>query len=124
MTAPKTPEGLKANSRDILTIGKTWGYERTFYNAEYCLKELGFVGPGKETSMHFHLDKHETLYVVSGRLDIEYIVDKLTHRRRLSSGMTFVVPRGLPHKLIVIDTPTIVIEGSTFDFPDDSIRIG
>ena len=108
-------------------VSKTWGYELHYKNDEdYCCKLLRFHGDvdqGISTSMHFHVDKHETLVVSSGTLTVEYIVDKVTHTIKLNEGSALVVCGGFPHRLMALDGPVDVFEASTFDSPDDSIRI-
>ena len=54
-------------------VKKGWGSELIFATTEqYCGKLLNFE-EGKQFSMHFHKDKDETWYVLSGKFLIEYI---------------------------------------------------
>lgn len=118
-------------------IHKDWGYEKVHINDLYCMKELVFVGhknklkakPGTITtsdfctSMHFHLKKHETIYVVKGILHIDIIVNKKVMHIEVPEGHSYVIPPGHPHRLIAQDE-LILLEASTFDDAKDSIRIG
>ena len=57
-------------------VNKRWGSEDIYQNNDlYCAKLLT-IEPGTCTSMHFHLEKHETMINVGeGTLYIDYIVD-------------------------------------------------
>lgn len=112
---------------------KPWGAEFTFVNGDhtstrggsYCLKQLR-INPHSQTSMHFHVDKHETIYVSRGTLtlvirdpkectDTEYV---------LYENEAFVIPPGLVHRLInQQSTELILVEGSTYDSSTDSVRV-
>ena len=109
--------------RTPIVVQKAWGFERHYENNEYCMKWLHFR-PNTYCSMHYHLDKHETMLVVDGTLTIEYIVDKEKHSVTLDRGDAFTVSRGLAHRLVAGPEGADLIEASTPDHPDDSIRIG
>ena len=51
---------------------KPWGYEKILINTEkYLTKEL-FIREGYQTSFHYHSQKDETMYIVSGAGYIEF----------------------------------------------------
>jgi len=103
-------------------VEKTWGHELIYYNdGDYCMKVLQMDGGA--TSTHFHVSKHETLLVVSGTLTLETIVNKVVTRRKLEKGVAWVICPGYVHKLIAEDGPVTLVEASTYDHEDDSIRI-
>jgi len=108
-------------------IEKSWGKEIIYQNHDkYCTKQL-IINPGNSTSMHFHIEKHETMIVVSGTLTIEYINNKETYEIEVEKYNSFVIAPGLPHKLKCLkenSEPVRIIECSTKHFDNDSIRIG
>ena len=120
-------------------VEKTWGYELHYRNDDkYCMKLLHFNGPPVDldnqsvldiadtrwaTSMHFHVIKHETLLVTRGTLTLELIVNKITYVYKLTEGQAWVICPGHVHRLSAIDGPVDLIEASTQDFEDDSVRI-
>ena len=105
-------------------VDKWWGYELHYRNDEmYCMKWLHFFHGGC-TSTHFHVGKHETLLVVSGILTVETTYNKVSKFRRLGPGAALVVAPGFVHKLIAAEGPVDLIEASTEDHDDDSVRIG
>jgi mannose-6-phosphate isomerase-like protein (cupin superfamily) len=103
---------------------KWWGSEETHFNSQdkYCCKVLRFKRGGK-TSLHSHVKKHETLLVVEGTLTLEYVVDTKVFVTKLEKGEAWVVSPGFPHKLSAEDGDVVIVEASTFDSPDDSVRI-
>lgn len=101
---------------------KWWGGEWTFHNANYCCKTL-VMNEGGETSMHFHVNKHETLYVASGILTLNYIHDKKEYEKELKAGEAWIVPPGFVHKLSARHGDVVIVEASTYDASEDSIRI-
>jgi mannose-6-phosphate isomerase-like protein (cupin superfamily) len=61
---------MSINIHDI--ISKKWGYEIVVVNNDfYCGKKL-HVLPLKWCSVHYHKNKKETFYVISGELKLQY----------------------------------------------------
>lgn len=104
-------------------VDKWWGYELHYRNDElYCMKLLQ-LEHGGHTSLHFHVGKHETLLVVSGVLTVETVYNKESKMRRLGPGTAMVVAPGYVHRLIAAEGPVTLVEASTKDHDDDSVRI-
>mgnify|MGYP003704492981 CR=1 FL=1 len=74
--------------------------------------------------MHFHSEKDETWYVLSGRFSVLCIdtKDASQHEVQLNVGDTWHNPPLLPHQLICIEAGTI-IEVSTPDSVEDNYRV-
>lgn len=108
-------------------VSKPWGYEIWMANNsvhDYCGKIL-FIFKGKGISWHYHKQKHETFYLKSGKLLIEYSeTDSYRERntKLLEPGDTFEVPIRLRHTMTALEDCE-VIEISTFHRDEDSIRI-
>lgn len=105
-------------------VEKGWGNEYIFAtNDKYCGKLLKFKTDAK-FSMHFHSEKDETWYVLSGKFLVEYIdtKDASVHRQYLDQGDTWHNPPLLPHRLTCIEEGTI-IEVSTPDSVEDNYRV-
>lgn len=118
--------GKKSYSGNVLPghIPKSWGEERIYQNNDsYCCKLL-VIEPGKQTSMHFHLDKHETMLVVEGQLAIDYIVNKKKETYIVNKWQAFTIAPGLPHSLRALEEEVRLVESSTPSYDEDSIRIG
>jgi mannose-6-phosphate isomerase-like protein (cupin superfamily) len=105
-------------------IQKGWGYEKIIVNEkDYCGKVLYFLKDEK-TSMHYHINKHETFYVLSGEFDIKIIYTKdASHvKHHLTAGMKLPISQNTPHQIIAL-TCGEIIEFSSHDDPMDSYRI-
>lgn len=105
-------------------IEKGWGSEYIFATTDkYCGKLLNFTS-GSKFSMHFHAQKDETWYVLSGRFCIEWIdtKDATTHSKYLNVGDTWRNTPLLPHRIYCVDAGTI-IEVSTPDSVEDNYRV-
>ena len=105
-------------------VEKGWGSEFIFAtNDKYCGKLLRFKKASK-FSMHFHAQKDETWYVLSGRFEVRWIdtADASEKLVQLYQGDTWHNKPLLPHQLICIEEGTI-IEVSTPDSVEDNYRV-
>lgn len=105
-------------------IIKNWGYELIIENNEnYCGKILHFTQKAK-FSMHFHIKKHETWYVQSGKFILSYINTNNAdhHKKEILPGDVIVIKPGQPHQLETIDGGDI-FEVSTKHYDNDSYRV-
>ena len=108
-------------------VKKRWGSETWFANNElhdYCGKILD-IEAGCNTSMHFHLEKHETFFVLEGTLQVDWVETESGDVKTtlVKSNDCMEMPRGVPHKLIANDENVKLIEASTFHEDEDSYRL-
>lgn len=105
-------------------VPKSWGHEDIFVSRnDYCGKILNFNSDTK-CSLHYHLEKDETWYILSGEFSIRYI-DTLTGTHKIESLNTGDIWRntpGLPHQ-IVCHKQGQILEVSTRDQLSDNYRI-
>ena len=105
-------------------VPKGWGSEMIWAtNDKYCGKMMNF-DTGAKFSMHFHKEKDETWYVLSGEFEVEWIdtKDASVHKKLLKLGSVWHNPPLLPHRLICLKEGT-VIEVSTPDSVEDNYRV-
>lgn len=105
-------------------VKKGWGHELIWAtNDKYCGKMMSF-NQGARFSMHFHSAKDESWYVLSGKFIVEWIDTKTSeiHQKTLKEGDTWHNPPLLPHRLICLETGTVV-EVSTADSVEDNYRV-
>lgn len=105
-------------------VEKGWGHELIWAtNDRYCGKMLKFKKDAK-FSMHFHVEKDETWYVLSGKFTVKYIDTKTADVKYqdLVTGDTWHNPPLLPHQVICIEEGTL-IEVSTADSVEDNYRV-
>ena len=111
-------------------VDKDWGYELWLANNEnenYCGKIL-FIEQGKSTSMHYHLEKHETFHVVEGFLSVDMLQDKDEPDHQpltitCEEGKSMEMERGRAHKLRASKGHVTLIEVSNFHRDEDSHRL-
>ena len=105
-------------------VYKSWGSELIWAtNDKYCGKLLNFK-QGARFSMHFHAEKDETWYVLSGRFEVRCINTKDASETGeiLKPGSTWRNRPLEPHQLICIEEG-VIIEVSTPDSVEDNYRI-
>ena len=105
-------------------VEKGWGSEFIFAtNDKYCGKILQF-NTGSKFSMHFHSEKDETWFVLSGKFLVRTIdtSNASTNERELNVNDVWHNPPLLPHQIICIEEGTL-IEVSTPETATDSYQI-
>jgi len=104
---------------------KDWGYEKWIENNDkYCMKLL-HCEDGKWSSkgkFHYHEQKDETFFVVSGELKIEVEIDGVIRTFLLIEGNSFRVKPGVKHRFMSMGDDCDFIEASTTHSDEDSIR--
>jgi len=106
------------------SVSKGWGSEEIWAtNDKYCGKFMHF-NEGAKFSMHFHREKDETWYVLSGKFEVRYIMtqDASFRKEILNVGDTWHNAPFEPHQLHCIEAGTI-IEVSTPDSVEDNYRV-
>lgn len=105
-------------------IKKGWGSELIWAtNDKYCGKLLQFE-TGAQFSMHFHREKDETWYVLSGNFIVKWIDTNTAteYHNPLGPGSVWQNTPCRPHQLICLEKGTI-IEVSTPDSVEDNYRV-
>lgn len=105
-------------------VPKGWGEENIFVsNDKYCGKLMKFNQQG-QCSMHFHAEKDETWYVMSGEF-IVTVIDTTNAKRSehlLLEGDVWHNAKLSPHQL-TCQKPGVIIEVSTPDSVEDNYRV-
>lgn len=105
-------------------VDKRWGGEKIYQNNELYCGKLLTINPHSCTSMHYHIEKHETMINIGkGILYIDYIVNKEKETAVLKQWESFVIAPGLPHRLRAEEEEVNLIEASTPSYDADSIRL-
>jgi mannose-6-phosphate isomerase-like protein (cupin superfamily) len=103
---------------------KGWGHEDIWVTTDkYCGKMMHFKN-GKKFSMHFHRDKEETWFVISGKFLVRYITtqDAKIYEKVLEPGDVWHNPPLLPHQLFCMEEG-VICEVSTPDSVEDNYRV-
>ena len=89
---------------------KSWGRELWIHNSEkYCGKILE-INRDCYFSMHYHLKKEETWFVLSGSLNLEYFDLKNANRinKIINKGDVIHLNAGVLHKLTALEDSKIM----------------
>jgi len=101
----------------IRKVEKVWGSEEWIVNNEqYCGKIL-ILNKGYTGSLHFHKNKHETFYVLEGRVLLEIGDKKLV----LNVGDSHIIEPGQKHRFTPLENSKM-IEFSTHHDDADTYR--
>ena len=103
-------------------VVKPWGFELLWaYTDRYAGKIL-HVNPGKRLSLQYHNNKDETLYLLSGRMQLDLEDDGgALVQHVVEPGESFRVPAGRRHRIHALEECS-VLEASTPEL-DDVVRI-
>lgn len=127
MTREQSFEGVPEVRKDshYHHVEKVWGSEVWIVNTEYYCGKMLTVGKDHHTSMHFHAVKHETMFCVEGKFQIDFINSKGEIAFRvLNEGESIVIPPLTPHSIYGLGDFNVLFEFSTQHHDSDSIRVG
>jgi mannose-6-phosphate isomerase-like protein (cupin superfamily) len=105
-------------------VEKGWGHEFIFASNDlYCGKILKFNKDAR-FSMHFHKDKDETWFVLTGAFEVRFIntKDATVSSTIIKSGDVWHNPPLFPHQVICLEEGSLV-EVSTPDSVEDNYRV-
>ena len=98
-------------------IDKPWGYEKILISTEkYLTKEL-YLKEGFQTSYHYHNDKDETMYILSGAGFIEFE----DRKEYFGPNDSVRIKPGVVHSIVATEN-TVLHEVST-PYLDDTVRV-
>ena len=82
---------------------KPWGYEKLIVlNDRYALKEI-FLRKGCRSSLQSHFKKEETIYVLSGELELETkILNNRVNKERYIKGESYSIDKNMIHRVTAI----------------------
>jgi mannose-6-phosphate isomerase-like protein (cupin superfamily) len=107
---------------DVSKVEKPWGYEIIYASTDrYCGKVL-FVRAGEQLSLQFHREKDETIYVQSGRIELEIgEPGRPTDVEIVGPGYAFRLEPGMVHRWRALED-SVILEVSTAHL-DDVVRL-
>ena len=108
---------------DVVRVEKPWGYELIWaLSDDYCGKLL-FVRAGEQLSLQYHRVKDETIYVQSGRAEIQISPNPDTEpgKEIVEAGRGFRIRPGVIHRMRALED-TLFLEVSTPNL-DDVVRL-
>ncbi len=102
---------------------KGWGSEKVIHNNEkYCVKILS-LRQGGTCSLHYHKRKEESFLVLSGKVELDFVLDGQETIMILEEGESVDIPPYVAHRFKALETSEL-LEASSQDLEeDDLIRI-
>ena len=105
----------------IRRIEKPWGHEIVYAHTDRYAGKVLSIRAGERLSLQYHRLKEETIYVLSGALELVVEEGGSLVTRTLSRGEGFHIPAGVRHRMIA-HTDTEVAEVSSPEL-DDVVRL-
>jgi quercetin dioxygenase-like cupin family protein len=102
-------------------VEKPWGHEIIYAENDRYAGKILFVKAGERLSLQYHERKDETIYVLSGELDLQLGRNGGLELRRLLPGDSCHIPHGTRHRMIAV-TDCEIAEASSPEL-DDVVRI-
>jgi len=117
----ETNDWIKSES-DAKVVTKPWGKEVWLVlNEFYCYKRL-YISAGTRSSLHYHNEKHETGFIISGEFELWLENDSgEIEKKNLKAGDFYTVRPNKKHRLLGI-TDVLIQEVSTPEV-DDVVRV-
>ena len=98
-------------------VNKLWGCEIWWANTDKYMGKMLIINPNNSTSLHYHVHKDETMFVIRGQLIISGF-----REMKLSEGETIHIPPKAEHRLSAGPRGVTLMEAST-PHPKDSVRV-
>ena len=93
----------------VAVVEKPWGHELIYARAPKYVGKILVINKGRRLSRQYHKVKHETIYVLKGRLSLE-----LNGRKRLAGpGSAFPIPPRAVHRFAAPTGRVTLLEVST-----------
>jgi len=109
------PDPLHFGYNEFDKIGETEFNINNNVEHGYCGKFM-FMFAGQTCPMHFHRKKHETFFIVKGKVDMELDGSKYI----LNQGDRLIVDQFKKHRFTALED-SLILESSKPDLVDDSI---
>jgi len=109
------PDPLHFGFNDFSNIGETEFNVNNNVEQGYCGKFM-FMFAGQTCPMHHHRIKHETFFIVKGRVDMELAGKKFI----MAQGDRLIVDQNAKHAFTALED-SLILECSKPDLVDDSI---
>ena len=94
-------------------VEKPWGYELIWADTEHYVGKILHVAAGEALSLQYHEVKDETLYLLNGRLTLEFGPSRGEFTSvEMTEGQSFRIVPGTIHRMVAL-TDVDILEAST-----------
>lgn len=102
---------------EITRVPKPWGYELIWAKTDRYVGKILHVNKGESLSLQYHERKDETLYLLSGRVQLTLQQDGEKRVVEMQRGEAFHIPPRLIHRLDALEDSDVA-EVSTTELED------
>lgn len=102
-------------------VEKPWGYELIWAHTDRYVGKVLHIRKGESLSYQYHKIKDETIYLLSGALDLEIGDDQGRQTYSMRPGDCYRIIPGTKHRMTAVDDSD-VLEASTPEL-DDVVRL-
>ncbi len=92
----------------IITTEKPWGTEVVLAQNEHYVGKLLQLRRGESISRHYHTERRETLYLLSGTVLLTLRTPKEMQVTSMARSEAYQIPPGLTHWLEALETSEIL----------------
>ena len=104
-----------------IVINKPWGYEEIFANTEKYIGKIIFINKGHKLSRQYHVQKDESITVLSGVVVVEY-GEEGSDKLVMEPGYNIRVKPGTVHRFCASGDAVKLLEVSTPE-ANDVVRL-
>ncbi|MFQ5850839.1 MAG: cupin domain-containing protein [Candidatus Binatia bacterium] len=98
-------------------LEKPWGYELVWAQTDRYVGKILHIYKGESLSYQYHRVKDETIYLLSGLMELEVGDDRGRERQLLEPGASFRIAPGTRHRMMALEDCD-VLEVSTPELED------
>ena len=102
-------------------VEKPWGYELIWARTDRYVGKVLHVKKGESLSYQYHKIKDETIYLLSGLLDLQIGDEQGDATHRMNPGDCYRITSGTRHRMTAVEDCD-VLEASTPEL-DDVVRL-
>jgi mannose-6-phosphate isomerase len=106
---------------EVRHVSKPWGFEKIFAHTDRYVGKILHIAAGESLSLQYHVQKDETIYVLTGELVFEVDEGGELVRHRLGPGAAYRIVPGTRHRMsAAVDTDLFEVSSPELD---DVVRL-
>jgi quercetin dioxygenase-like cupin family protein len=109
------------NTGEVDKVEKPWGYELVWAHTDRYVGKILHIRKGESLSYQYHRVKDETIYLLSGLMELEIGDEAGKKTLSLEPGNSFHITPGTRHRMVALQDCD-VLEASTPEL-DDVVRL-
>lgn len=102
----------------VSIVPKPWGHEKIWAHTDKYVGKILNISKGQRLSKQYHKKKDETVYVLSGLLDLSVELNNQQQSFKLEPGKSYHIHPGVIHRMTALEENTQILEVSTPQLKD------